>query len=103
MKPYPRPSHTLFRYGWGKGHRAKSCTRCGGPALLWLRQLGVALRSSETMCLFPGTFSAALRLSLPLLPITSVLPPSKPGANILPVAEDSAPVLAHTRTKGQEQ
>lgn len=40
---------------------------------------------------------------LPLLSITTVSPPSKLGASTLPMSEDSAPLLAHTRTKGQEQ
>lgn len=68
----------------GKGHRAKSCTRCGGPALFWLRQLGVALGSSETMCLFPGTFSVALMLSSLLFSITPR--PSQLPANQVPTS-----------------
>lgn len=52
---------------------------------------------------FPGTFSVAPMLALLLLSITTVLPLSKLGARSLPMSEDSAPLLAHTRTKGQEQ
>lgn len=53
--------------------------------------------------LFPGTFSVAPMPSSPLLSVTSGLLPSKPGASTFPTAEDSAPLLAYTRTKGQKQ
>lgn len=53
--------------------------------------------------LFPGTFSVAPMPSSPLLSVTSGLLPSKPGASTFPRAEDSAPLLAYTRTKGQKQ
>lgn len=95
-----------FNQDWRRGHRDNKSSTGSCPSLAESPQGGSWVLPSDLVIpcpLFPGTFSVAPMPSSPLLSVTSVLFPSKPGASTFPMAEDSAPLLAYTRTKGQKQ